>query len=69
LKIAKLESNLNFLLQQYFEEKMEIPENSYSSLNDLIRHRKTGLIFEISFSSFYYNNQNVELADRAYTQY
>ena len=48
---------------------MEIPENSYSSLNDLIRHRKTGLIFEISFSSFYYNNQNVELADRAYTQY
>lgn len=48
---------------------MEIPENSYSSLNDLIRHRKTDLKFEISFSSFYYNNQKVELADRAYTQY
>lgn len=48
---------------------METPGNSYSSLNDLISYRKTNLEFEISFSSFYYNNQNVELADRAYTQY
>ncbi len=48
---------------------MEILKNSYSNLNDLIRHRKTDLVFEISLSSFYYNNQNVELADKAYTQY